>query len=634
MSDSQPEALGLANCLLTAGIPVVVVTPKQNKEGEWYDSPQTGWSTITAEECDLSGFRPGVDALALVGGHGIDGVDEDTKVGGSIDHLPPFKHFGVTRTPSGGRHLIVPSSGLGKMTPLSTPGGHVGDYVGGRPDGSGRLLMYLPGSVRVKYPDGGYVEEEPWDVEACLAADPDPDLIEALENAGGSREERADRYVDGSPLRDPSLGPHPYAQKAVTEELKRLVQCEVEGWGSNWDDTTFAVACNLIEFGNSNWSGYELEVLHGMFLDLAPTDDGFGPSLHQYKWDSALNTTDGGGRPMPADRVGDPSEVFGVIEDAPSGILSKFPRVRMRDLLDPNKPAREYVVDPFIAAGTSVALIAPAGHRKSLLALALAVAVARGEETFAGMEIPKPRKVLYVDMENTEEDLAERLVSFGVTPTDDLENLILVSLPPMSPLDTKAGGAEFLQAVKAYDMQPGDVVVLDSYQRITEAGENESDTTREYYRHTGMGLKALRLTVIRTDNTGKDVKKGARGSSGKRDDVDVEYLIESEGSFLNVATGKTRQRGVGEMRLRVVVDETGMTRFLNDAPQRRNDEETKVAEVVKWLDEHAVDIDVSQRKSEDLLRDENGELRFPRAVIRQAVDRRKERADVFADDLS
>lgn len=63
-----------------------------------------------------------------------------------MTHLPPFASYGVTRTPSGGEHYVVPSSGLGKAK-IDTDLGHVGDYVGGRPDGGGRLLGYLPGSM-------------------------------------------------------------------------------------------------------------------------------------------------------------------------------------------------------------------------------------------------------------------------------------------------------------------------------------------------------------------------------------------------------------------------------------------------------------------------------------------------------
>lgn len=287
------SALDLAERLIAAGIPVVVVKPTRIK-GKWRDIPQSGWNSITADQCDLSSYRPGKDALALVGGHGIDAVDVDTKVGGSVDYLPPFKSFGMTRTPSGGEHYIVPSCGLGKISPLKTPLGIIGDYVGGRPDGTGRLLLFLPGSVRHKYPDGGYVEEALWRIEECLTADPDPDLVEALENAGGGREQ-AERYVDAGPQRDPALGVHPRAAEDIAEELARLDMCTALGWdGPPWDETTYEVACNLIEYANSGWTGYTYEQALEDFLDHAPMDEQFTTTDHEGKWESALHTVGDG----------------------------------------------------------------------------------------------------------------------------------------------------------------------------------------------------------------------------------------------------------------------------------------------------------------------------------------------------
>jgi hypothetical protein len=285
------SALDLALRLIEHGIPVVVVKPG--------DKPPSGWQHTPADPSSLKGFREGKDALAAVSGCGVDGVDVDTKAGGSVDNLPPFKSWGMTTTPSGGAHYIVPSCYVGKISPLRTKHGPVGDYAGGRLDGSGRMLLFLPGSVRTKYPDGGYVETVPWDIEGCLAAEPDPDLVDALLEAGGSFEE-PHVYVDRSQPRDPEAGLHPYAQKAIEAELKRLDECDALGWdGPPWDSTTFAVACNLVEFANSAWSGYTLERAYDDLMSRAPSDEGFTARDHEAKWASALNTVAGGARREP-----------------------------------------------------------------------------------------------------------------------------------------------------------------------------------------------------------------------------------------------------------------------------------------------------------------------------------------------
>lgn len=317
--------------LIAAGIPVVVCQPcpgygrpgrcswKRHEQGTVELHWPPDWQVVTADRCDLSGFRPGTDTLAMVSGHGLDVVDVDTKdgKGGSADHLPPFKSFGMSRTPSGGEHHVVPSSGVGKIGGLATDAGFVGDYAGGRPDGSGRMLVYLPGSARPKYPTGEYVEVVPWDVEGCLAAHPDADLVVALAAAGGTRRKR-EKYLDTSEPRDPALGPHPYARAAVEAELARLDECGLLGWdGPFWDNTCHAVACNLVEFANSGWAGYDLDDLKAAFLDRAPADEAFGQRQHEAKWESALNTVDGGGRREPKSLTA--AEEFGPVEDVPEG---------------------------------------------------------------------------------------------------------------------------------------------------------------------------------------------------------------------------------------------------------------------------------------------------------------------------
>ena len=77
-----------------------------------------------------------------------------------------------------------------------------------------------------------------------------------------------------------------------------------------------------------------------------------------------------------------------------------------------------------------MALVARAGTGKSLLLLALAVAITRGDRAFAGLRI-STRRVFLVDMENTQNDIIERLRDLGVTPENAarLDNLVYLHLP-------------------------------------------------------------------------------------------------------------------------------------------------------------------------------------------------------------
>lgn len=281
------DPLVLARRLIATGSPVIVVGPG--------DKFPEGWQKFQPDVKHLKGFRDGVDALALVCGWKHDVIDQDNKKGGrtgSFDHLPPFKSYGSTVTPGNGNHRLVPSTGIGKISPFSTPLGFVGDYLGGRRDGTGRIVAFLPGSVRRnKYGDARYVMGDSWDVEGCAAATPEPELVAALEAAGGaSISPETTDYPWGDQITQ--WMSNEYAEAAVAGELARLDACAAGG--EMWDNVSFSVAANLIEIGNC--SALDRDDLHQRFLDHAPVDAGFPESRRDAKWDSALNTCDNKGR--------------------------------------------------------------------------------------------------------------------------------------------------------------------------------------------------------------------------------------------------------------------------------------------------------------------------------------------------
>ena len=174
MSDLQ-----LPHELIDAGIPVVVCTPRLDYQpGDATDVHHPkGWNTAQADHKALEKYREGIDTLALLSGCGLDVVDPDAKAGATLADLPPFEHFGMHVTPSGGWHLLVPSTGLAKGTLRTVDGRVIGDYCGGTRTGGGRTLVYLPGSSRPKYPGKAYTVAEPWDIAAALEAEPDPLLM-------------------------------------------------------------------------------------------------------------------------------------------------------------------------------------------------------------------------------------------------------------------------------------------------------------------------------------------------------------------------------------------------------------------------------------------------------------------------
>ena len=141
----------------------------------------------------------------------------------------------------------------------------------------------------------------------------------------------------------------------------------------------------------------------------------------------------------------------------------------------------------------------------------------------------------------TQPDLQERLHSLGYNQPDPTltDHLHYYQLSPWPPLDTPAGGQRLLQEALKVNAQ---LVVIDTLIRTLEGEENSADTIKNFNRYTGTPLKADGIALLRIDHAGKDPTRGQRGTSAKRDDVDVVWLLEPASGNLPGKTMLTLQR--------------------------------------------------------------------------------------------
>ena len=88
---------------------------------------------------------------------------------------------------------------------------------------------------------------------------------------------------------------------------------------------------------------------------------------------------------------------------------------------------------------------------------------------------------------------------------------------------------------------------------IDHAGSNSQHCGERYAPH----IKGI--TVLRTDNTGHAETGRARGSSGKKDDVDVELVMERdpESDIFTLKPGKIRLPNIETVRIEQLYDEDG-----------------------------------------------------------------------------
>lgn len=158
--------------LVAHGCPVVLCTPHRH-HGKCRDDcdreldQPAGWASVDPDPGTAARYRPGWHTPALVTGHVLDAIDVDTKHGADLAEVieraiaAGVLIVGYHATPSGGAHLFVASTGIATA---AKPANGV-DFRGGCADGSGRGLIYLPGSNRPKYPDRDYqvVQHVDWD---------------------------------------------------------------------------------------------------------------------------------------------------------------------------------------------------------------------------------------------------------------------------------------------------------------------------------------------------------------------------------------------------------------------------------------------------------------------------------------
>lgn len=207
----------------------------------------------------------------------------------------------------------------------------------------------------------------------------------------------------------------------------------------------------------------------------------------------------------------------------------------------------EWLCEPLIEVGRVTALYSKAKAGKSLLTLDIVAALATGRSPLG--QHPKTRiSVLYVDLENSEDDIWERLRDLGYGP-DDLNHLHYYSFPDLPALDSAAGGHELHQLALQHDAQ---VVIIDTTSRVIAGEEDSADTFRALYRHAIMPLKRERRAVLRLDHAGKDATAGQRGSSAKNDAEDyVWFLTATPAGRIDLRRTHTRTRhGDDQLSLR------------------------------------------------------------------------------------
>ena len=171
-------------------------------------------------------------------------------------------------------------------------------------------------------------------------------------------------------------------------------------------------------------------------------------------------------------------------------------------------PPPDTVLDNCFEMGDKVDIVAPSKSRKTWFTVGLAVHLAAGRE-FLGLGVPKPRRVLYVNLEIKRNDFDRRLQrtlqAYGIEAADLGERLGLMS--------ARGKGPEIRQRIIALARRwRAEVVVIDPQYKLLKPEEDEN---------AGSGIAdILRLKDNIAEETGAAVvavMHDGKGVSGDRD---------------------------------------------------------------------------------------------------------------------
>lgn len=205
------------------------------------------------------------------------------------------------------------------------------------------------------------------------------------------------------------------------------------------------------------------------------------------------------------------------------------------DWMNPPTNTAKTIIPTIINAGQIVSLVGQGGTGKSLLMFDIAMSLATGRSVLGHQQV-EPMSVLYIDMENPVGEVYTRRINLGYRD-DSLNRLAYYHMPDLPALDTKAGG-QFIQAMA--ERHSPELVIFDTISKLVAGEESKSDTWQDLYRYSMVPLRQANCAAVILDHQGHDASRGARGSSAKRDNVDLQWLQACRGDLITLKRDKCR----------------------------------------------------------------------------------------------
>lgn len=187
------------------------------------------------------------------------------------------------------------------------------------------------------------------------------------------------------------------------------------------------------------------------------------------------------------------------------------------ELLNDNSTPPTPIIDNGILLDkTMLMIIGEPKSRKSFLAFNIATALSSGE-SFACFTIKEKRKVLILSAEGGYYPTRDRVKTMVKDMNEDTLSNVLYA----NKLTYDLNDEESFKSLKELIQEKGpEVVIIDPFIRFISEDENSSVKISQVFDRLRSLIDEFNISLIIIDHTGKDSRKGARGSSVKRSEYD------------------------------------------------------------------------------------------------------------------
>lgn len=207
-----------------------------------------------------------------------------------------------------------------------------------------------------------------------------------------------------------------------------------------------------------------------------------------------------------------------------AALVAELRPVRAPEFVAKERPARNFLLNPWLREKSLTLVYAPRGVGKSWFSMTVALAAAGGfDPRSMGWSVPVSSletEVLYLDAEMAGDDFAQRIKCLceevylperlSILSADDLDG-------PLPSLATPEGRVLIEQAIDGYGL-----VILDNVSTLWSGmGDQNAAESWDVAQTWLLELRRRGHAVVLVDHSGKTPGRGARGTSRKEDIMDV-----------------------------------------------------------------------------------------------------------------